>query len=93
MKKIYIALVASTLLATPSLAAGLTGGGVGINIPSMTYPDVSSLDNVRLEALCGFWRNAFGNCTRLAERDGISVDQAREVGRRYNEGRGSRTLE
>jgi hypothetical protein len=43
----------------------------------------------QLLALCGFWQNPRpnGNCDRLAKREGITVAEAIEMGREYEENR------
>lgn len=92
MKRTIIAALAALSLASPAYAAmgfGNLGGGIGVGgggrLPNPNFYEEYEGD--RLVALCGFWGGFFGNCRRLAEREGITVEQAREMGREYNQTR------
>jgi len=56
--------------------------------PSFTMPQ-EWREGDQLLALCGFWQNTRpgGNCDRLAQREGISIAEALEMGREYQRSR------
>lgn len=71
--------VAASVAATPSLA--LTGTSMNTNpVPTA---DFAMLDDANALALCGVYDGLFGNCSRVADKLGLTPDEARALAREY----------